>query len=38
MTVTSETLSSIAAPEQLDSRLGTLDFVDGFPSEIEALA
>jgi hypothetical protein len=32
MTVSSETLGSIATPQQLDSRLGTLDFVDGFPS------
>ena len=32
MTVSSETLSSIGAPEQLETRLGTLDFVDGVPS------
>ena len=32
MTVSSETLRSIATPEQLDSRLGTLEFVDGVPS------
>ena len=32
MTVSSETLSSISTPEQLDSRLGTLEFVDGVPS------
>jgi len=32
MTVSTETLESIATPQQIDSRLGTLDFVDGFPS------
>ena len=32
MTVSGETLRSISAPERLDSRLGTLDFVDGCPS------
>lgn len=32
MTVSGETLRSISAPDQLDSRLGTLDFVDGVPS------
>jgi hypothetical protein len=32
MTVSGETLSSISTPERVDSRLGTLDFVDGFPS------
>ena len=32
MTVSGETLRSISAPDQLDSRLGTLEFVDGFPS------
>jgi hypothetical protein len=32
MTVSTETLHSIATPEQVDSRLGTLDFVDGVPS------
>ena len=32
MTVSSETLRSISTPEQLDSRLGTLEFVDGVPS------
>lgn len=32
MTVSKETLSSISAPEQLESRLGTLEFTDGVPS------
>ena len=32
MTVSGATLSSISTPERLDSRLGTLDFVDGVPS------
>ena len=32
MTVSSKTLRSISTPERVDSRLGTLDFVDGFPS------
>ena len=32
MTVSSETIRSISAPDQLDSRLGKLDFVDGVPS------
>jgi hypothetical protein len=32
MTVSGETLRSISAPDQLDSRLGKLDFVDGVPS------
>ena len=32
MTVSSETLRSISTPEHLDSRLGTLDFVDGVPN------
>jgi hypothetical protein len=32
MSVSTETLHSIATPEQVDSRLGTLDFVDGVPS------
>ena len=32
MTVSSETLSSIGAPEQLETRLGTLEFVDGVPT------
>ena len=32
MTVSGETLRSISTPERVDSRLGTLDFVDGFPS------
>ena len=32
MTISNETLSSIAAPEQLETRLGTLEFVDGVPS------
>jgi hypothetical protein len=29
MTVSSETLRSISTAEQLESRLGTLEFVDG---------
>ena len=33
MTVSSETISSISTPEQLETRLGTLDFVDGVPSD-----
>ena len=32
MSVSSETLDSISTPEQLETRLGKLDFVDGFPS------
>ena len=32
MTVSSEALGSISTPEQLDSRIGTLEFVDGVPS------
>ena len=32
MEVSSETLRSIAAPERLDSRLGTLELADGVPS------
>jgi hypothetical protein len=32
VTVSSETLHSISTQERVDSRLGTLDFVDGFPS------
>ena len=32
MTVSSETLRSIATPERLDTRLGALDFVDGVPT------
>ncbi len=32
MTVSTETLRSIATPEQLETRLGTLEFVDGVPS------
>ena len=32
MTVTSATLASISTPEQLESRLGTLRFVDGVPT------
>jgi len=32
VTVSGETLRSISAPDQLDSRLGKLDFVDGVPS------
>ena len=33
MTISSDMLSSISAPEQLETRLGTLDFVDGVPSD-----
>jgi hypothetical protein len=36
--VSGEALRSISVPDRVVSRLGTLDFVDGFPSEIEALA
>ena len=32
MTVSSDMLRAISTPEQLDTRLGTLAFVDGFPS------
>jgi hypothetical protein len=32
MSVSTETIRSISTPERVDSRLGTLDFVDGFPS------
>lgn len=32
MAVSKETLSSISAPKQLESRLGTLEFTDGVPS------
>ena len=32
MSVSTETLHSISTPEQVDSRLGMLDFVDGVPS------
>ena len=32
MTVSGETLRSISAPDQLDSRLGKLEFVDGVPN------
>jgi hypothetical protein len=32
MTVSTEMLRSISTPAQLETRLGTLDFVDGFPS------
>ena len=32
MTVSSETLRSISTPEQLETRLGELDFVDGVPT------
>ena len=32
MTVSGETLRFISAPDQLDTRLGKLDFVDGVPS------
>ena len=32
MTVSSETLRSISTPDQLQTRLGTLGFVNGFPS------
>jgi hypothetical protein len=30
--VSAETLRSISTPDRVGSRLGTLDFVDGFPS------
>ena len=33
MTVSSGTLSAIGIPAQLETRLGTLDFVDGVPSD-----
>jgi hypothetical protein len=32
MAVSSETLRSLSTPDRLDSRLGTLEFVDGVPS------
>ena len=32
MTISSDMLRSISAPEQLETRLGTLEFVDGVPS------
>jgi hypothetical protein len=32
MTVSADTIRSIAAPERLETRLGTLEFVDGVPS------
>ena len=32
MTVSSETLRSISTPDKLETRLGTLDLVDGVPS------
>ena len=32
MTVSSDTLTAISAPEKLESRLGTLEFTDGVPS------
>ena len=32
MTVSTETLRSISTPERLESRIGTLEFVDGVPS------
>ena len=32
MPVTSETLRSISTPERLDTRIGTLDLIDGVPS------
>ena len=31
-TLSSETLRSISTPEQLETRLGALDFIDGVPS------
>jgi hypothetical protein len=31
MTVSSETLRSISAPDKLESRLGTLEFISGVP-------
>ena len=33
MTVSSDMLRSISAPEQLETRLGTLEFVDGVPTD-----
>ena len=33
MTVSSETLSSAGAPDQLETRLGMLEFVDGVPTD-----
>ena len=33
MTVADETLHAISTPDRLESRLGTLDFDDGAPSE-----
>jgi hypothetical protein len=36
MSVSSETLHSIATPERLDTRVGALDFVDGVPSRESA--
>ena len=33
MTVSSDMIRSISAPEQLETRLGTLDFVDGVPTD-----
>ncbi len=36
-TVSGEALRSISVPDRVDSRLGTHDFVDGFPTEIEPL-
>ena len=32
MTVSSETLRSISTPDRLETRLGTLEFVDGVPT------
>src|SRR5687767_4422995 len=32
MSVTSEAVRSIGTPERVDSRLGSLEYVDGFPS------
>jgi hypothetical protein len=32
MSVSAETTHSIATPDRVDSRLGALDFVDGYPS------
>ncbi|MDA0166302.1 hypothetical protein OM076_38915, partial [Solirubrobacter ginsenosidimutans] len=32
MTVSAETFRSISTPPQVESRLGTFDYVDGFPS------
>jgi hypothetical protein len=31
MTVSRDTLRSISTPDQLETRLGTLEFVDGVP-------